>query len=112
MDTTLNQLLLRTRQTARFPRGNERDYLVIALAGEVGELANVHKKMLREGISPERSQAMLAQLIDELGDVLWYVAALADNLGVDLETVNVVNTEKLNLRNGINASSSSYDQSQ
>ncbi len=95
--------------TRDFPRGNELDYVVIALAGEVGELANKHKKTLRGG-SPERLAALRNEIIDELGDVLWYVAALADVLGVDLETVNAINTEKLSIRHGINASTSSYDQ--
>jgi NTP pyrophosphatase (non-canonical NTP hydrolase) len=62
------------------------------LAGEAGEVADKIKKMLRDKIdSPEyREQVML-----ELGDVLWYAAVLASDLGYDLETVANRNLEKL-----------------
>jgi len=57
-------------------------YSVLALCGESGELANKLKKHLRAGTEPD--QMVLA---DELGDVLWYVSAVAKELGLDLVTV-------------------------
>ena len=64
--------------------------LVLGLNGEAGEIANKLKKHIRKGSAIDREA-----LIDELGDVLWYSALLADELGVSLETVAQLNIEKL-----------------
>ena len=69
-------------------------YCVLGLAGEAGELANHYKKVLRDDagiLNHERRTA----IIDELGDVLWYVAALSQELGIDLDTVATRNAGKL-----------------
>ena len=70
-------------------------YPALGLAGEAGEVADKVKKILRDGVdSPEyREQIML-----ELGDVLWYTAVLAHDLGYNLETVARHNVEKLKAR--------------
>src|SRR5271168_1455306 len=68
-------------------------YSVLALCGEAGELANKLKKHLRAGTDPDN-----AVLMDELGDVLWYVASTARELGYSLEAVAKYNIEKLALR--------------
>lgn len=69
-------------------------YVAIGLGGEVGELQNKLKKVLRdEGgrISEERGLALL----DEAGDVLWYLDRLAYELGSSLEEVANANLDKL-----------------
>ena len=69
-------------------------YLTMGLASEAGEVAGKVKKALRDeggNISQERSMA----IADELGDVLWYVARLADELGWDLNQVARSNLKKL-----------------
>lgn len=69
-------------------------YTVLGLSGEAGELANQVKKVLRDDgftVSEERK----AKLLDELGDVLWYVANMALELGVDLDHLARKNLEKL-----------------
>jgi NTP pyrophosphatase (non-canonical NTP hydrolase) len=53
---------------------------LLGLIGEAGSLATAYKKRLRDG--PSRQQ-----LREELGDVLWYVAALAERLDFDLEDI-------------------------
>lgn len=65
----------------------------LGLAGEAGEVADSVKKMIlhRHGLDREA-------LRDELGDVLWYVAALATNLGFGLDEVMAANIEKLEAR--------------
>ena len=62
-----------------------------------GELANKYKKVIRDDggqLSTEKRE----DLIDELGDVIWYVAALADDLGITLAEVAKRNYNKLKSR--------------
>ena len=66
-------------------------YATLGLAGEAGEIANKVKKFIRDGHSVEKEK----ELISELGDVLWYVAAVADVIGVSLEEVAKDNMYKL-----------------
>lgn len=68
-------------------------YTVLALCGEAGELANVLKKSLRKGVEPDREK-----MLDELGDVLWYAAAVASELEKTLEQVAQGNLTKLAAR--------------
>lgn len=64
---------------------------LLGLAGEVGSLATAYKKHLRDGPSFEQSKH---QLREELGDVLWYVAALADRFKLTLEDIAAASLEK------------------
>lgn len=65
-------------------------YLALGLTGEAGEVAEKVKKWQREG-----DQQYLDDLKDELGDVLWYLARLADETELDLDYVAQRNLEKL-----------------
>lgn len=47
----------------------DRDFRVLELWGEVGELCNVVKKMYREKLGLRGSRATLDELADEIGDV-------------------------------------------
>lgn len=82
-------------KTALYPRkGNNIFYPTLGLAGEAGEVADKVSKIIRddnEVITPERRAA----LIKELGDVLWYLAAVAGELGVSLDEVAKENLHKL-----------------
>lgn len=69
-------------------------YTVVALAGEVGELANVWKKHLRDPATP----IPMVRMMDELGDVLWYVTAMVFHLGITLDDLMQINAEKLHAR--------------
>jgi NTP pyrophosphatase (non-canonical NTP hydrolase) len=73
------------------------NYTILGLAGEAGELCNAFKKALRDddGIVTAEKQSQLAA---ELGDVLWYVANLASELGWSLEGLAKVNLQKLKSR--------------
>ena len=68
-------------------------YLALGLIGEAGEVAEQIKKHFRHGHSLDA-----VHLQEELGDVLWYVAVLADALGADLGTVGSSNVSKLRQR--------------
>ena len=70
----------------------------MCLEGDAGEIANKVKKFIRDGYTPEELPEKLNQLKDELGDVLWYVAAMAKVLEIDLETVANNNLNKLKSR--------------
>jgi NTP pyrophosphatase (non-canonical NTP hydrolase) len=83
-----------SRRTAEYPRAAWLAYPALGLAGEAGEVAEHAKKAIRDDggeITDERRAAMSK----ELGDVLWYVAQLATELGVDLDDVAQANLDKL-----------------
>lgn len=65
-------------------------YLLLGLSGEVGELHSKAAKHIRDE-TPEDREA----LKDELGDVLWFVAMLADIWGFELGEVAERNYLKL-----------------
>jgi NTP pyrophosphatase (non-canonical NTP hydrolase) len=66
---------------------------VLGLAGEAGECADLVKKHCFQDARPIHDA-----LIDELGDVLWYVAETSAALGVTLEEVAQHNVDKLRKR--------------
>lgn len=74
---------------------NESDRFVentLGLVGEAGEFADQVKKEIRDG--SRRSDLM----IQELGDVLWYLTSLAGQLGFDIEELASLNYQKLHAR--------------
>ena len=92
----LNDYQLVARETAIYPGKDTVDglcYTSLGL-GEAGEFQNQVKKILRDDkkiLTEDRRQ----KLIDELGDILWYVANCASELGIPLEDVAVRNVDKL-----------------
>ena len=83
-----------SRSTAEYPRQEALTYPALGLAGEAGEFADHAKKVIRDDggeVTPQRREAMAK----ELGDVLWYVAQLASELGLELEQVAQDNLDKL-----------------
>lgn len=74
-------------------------YASNALAGEVGEVANEVKKLYRacdgDMYPAEVTSAEHEKIALELGDVLWYLTALAQLCGYSLEDVSRMNQEKL-----------------
>jgi NTP pyrophosphatase (non-canonical NTP hydrolase) len=85
----------RSRVTAVYPgAGDNLTYPALGLCGEAGEAAEKVKKALRDdaGVLTEDRRAALAA---ELGDVLWYVAQLATEAGLDLDEIAEDNLVKL-----------------
>ena len=86
----------RARSTAVYPGMGEGNWIypALGLAGETGEICEKIKKCIRDDdgkMKPER----LADIEKELGDVLWYIAALGSELGLDMETIAERNLAKL-----------------
>jgi NTP pyrophosphatase (non-canonical NTP hydrolase) len=85
----------RSRQTAVYPNaGDNLVYPALGLCGEAGEVAEKIKKALRDDggtLTPERRAALAA----ELGDVLWYLAQLSTEAGLDLAELAEANLAKL-----------------
>jgi NTP pyrophosphatase (non-canonical NTP hydrolase) len=69
-------------------------YCAAGIAGEAGEIANQIKKVMRDdkGVPTEERKAKVAK---ELGDVMWYAAAICNEFGLDLGEVMVANADKL-----------------
>jgi len=87
-------------EMAVYPGLRETDltYPTLGLMGEAGEVAEKVKKLIRNknmkrgySLAEEDKEA----LVKELGDVLWYVAALSNALDFPLEHVAIVNINKL-----------------
>lgn len=66
---------------------------ILGMAGEAGECVDLLKKHLYQEHELDREK-----LLDEVGDVLWYVAETAAGLGKTLEDVAQHNIDKLKAR--------------
>ena len=65
----------------------------MGLSGETGELVDYFKKVLFHQHPLDRER-----VISEAGDVLWYIAAIASELGIPLSEIAESNIEKLKKR--------------
>lgn len=84
-----------TGRTAVYPPEVAIMYLSLKLASEAGEVAGKIGKWLR-GDSNGYLDDMA--LMAELGDVQWYIARLAEEIGYDLSEVMQRNLDKLSVR--------------
>ena len=98
----LNDYQERAAQTAVYPADVGLAYTTLGLAGEAGELSNKVKKVYRDDAGILTTEARW-KLADELGDVLWYVAAVASEIGIELQTVSELNLSKLAARKASNS---------
>ena len=80
------------RKTAFCPPEHKITYPTVGLTGEAGELANKVKKLLRGDTNRDE---LLEGIKGEMGDILWYLSALADDIGVSLADVATDNIDKL-----------------
>jgi NTP pyrophosphatase (non-canonical NTP hydrolase) len=94
---TLNEYQQAALKTAIYPEDKKIIYPTLGLTGEAGEVADKVKKVIRDN-DQEFTDEKKRQIAFELGDVLWYVATLANDLGYDLETIGELNNEKLESR--------------
>lgn len=85
-----DQYQSKTRETVIYERKNKFVYLLLGLASEVGEVSDLFKKHIRDGNLIEYKD-----LIKELGDVLWYLARISDELDIPLSHIAEENISKL-----------------
>ena len=105
---TLNDYQVKAVSTAIYPKEYKIIYPTLGLSGEAGEVADKVKKVIRDKggfFGPKET----SNIIDELGDVLWYIGNLANDLGYDLQTVAERNVQKLEDRAERNALQGSGD---
>lgn len=70
---------------------------VLGLNGEAGEVAEKLKKIIRDKNSVISEEDKI-EMAKEIGDVLWYLAVFANDLGVPLDEIAKQNIEKLQSR--------------
>jgi NTP pyrophosphatase (non-canonical NTP hydrolase) len=86
---------------AFYPKSKEWDlplYPALGLVGEAGEVAEKIKKLMRDGDAKFLTDEQRAEIAKELGDVLWYVANLAEDIDYDLRQIAAINLNKLRSR--------------
>ena len=84
-------------KTAIYPPEHKILYPALGLAGEAGEVANKVKKVMRDGVENQPDN-WREQIASEIGDVLWYCAALASDLNLSLGMIAAQNLIKLDKR--------------
>jgi NTP pyrophosphatase (non-canonical NTP hydrolase) len=96
----LSEYQVAARQTDQMQPNDERAVVVplLGIASEAASLLSEYKKWLRDGPS---YRLYKEQFAEELGDVLWYLANLADRFGLDLNEVASANLVKTQLRFGV-----------
>ncbi|MGA1697551.1 MAG: nucleoside triphosphate pyrophosphohydrolase family protein [Ilumatobacteraceae bacterium] len=104
----LNHYQEATKSTAIYNEEVALIYTTLGLVSEAGEVADKVKKAIRdhESVIDDDRIEMIAL---ELGDVMWYVARIADTLGLNLEYVAEKNLEKLSSRRDRDAIKGSGD---
>ena len=85
-------------QTAIFPKEKALEYLALGLTSEAGEVAGKVKKLIRDGEDVEGFEMKKIAIASEIGDVLWYCAMMAKEVGVPLNTIMQENLKKLHGR--------------
>jgi NTP pyrophosphatase (non-canonical NTP hydrolase) len=89
-DISMDEYQQEALLTAIYPKDRGLEYLALKLCGEAGEVAEKIGKSIRDN-KPLDDRDMAK----ELGDVLWYVANLAQYLGYDLSEIAEMNLTKL-----------------
>jgi NTP pyrophosphatase (non-canonical NTP hydrolase) len=82
------------RTAAPRDKKNELLHLVLGLTGESGEVAEKFKKWIRD-LDSDETKLDRPSIAKELGDVLWYLAVLADYLDLSLDEIATANLAKL-----------------
>lgn len=102
---TLNDYQKAALETAVYPAEFNTLYPALGMAGEAGEVADKVKKIIRDTQITRNEQGAIniepqkaTEIAKEVGDVLWYCATIAHDLGYSLENIAQMNIEKLQSR--------------
>ena len=82
------------KNTAIYPKDKAVVYPALGLAGEAGEVANKVKKIIRDD-GNKINESLVQEISAEIGDCLWYISVLADDIGCKLSDIANANLEKL-----------------
>lgn len=93
----LNDYQKEALSTAVYGSGSKIIYPTLGLAGEAGEVADKVKKVLRDN-DGHFDESHKVKIAAEIGDVLWYIAALSNDLGFTMEDIANMNIAKLRQR--------------
>jgi NTP pyrophosphatase (non-canonical NTP hydrolase) len=85
-------------QTAIFPKEKALEYLALGMTSEAGEVAGKVKKLIRDGEDKEGFEMKKLAIASEIGDVIWYCAMMAKEVGVPLNDIMKENLKKLHGR--------------
>lgn len=107
-DMEIDEYQRRALNTAIYPKSRAIVYPTLGLTGEAGEVADKVKKTIRDN-DGEFTGERRREIALELGDVLWYAATLANDLGYTLGEVAQMNLDKLASRAARNAIHGSGD---
>lgn len=80
-----------------YPKNRVIEYPVLGICGETGEVAEKVKKVIRDNHN-KYDAATKAAILKELGDVLWYLVAAAQDLGYSFDDVIANNMAKVTNR--------------
>lgn len=89
---TFDEYQYQASKTAIYDAEFRTVYPILGLASEAGEVAGKYKKFLRDGTGWD---ALQADMKKELGDVLWYLANVAADMGISLDDIAAANLAKL-----------------
>jgi len=87
----------KTGETAIYPKEHGLVYTALGLTNEAGEVAGKVKKLIRDN-NFQLTFEFVEAISGEIGDVLWYLARLADELGLSLNDIAQDNLNKLSDR--------------
>ena len=65
------------------------------MTSEAGEVAGKVKKLIRDGADKEDFEVKKLAIASEIGDVLWYCAMMAKEVGVPLNTIMQENLKEV-----------------
>lgn len=103
-NNTFNAYQKLAKETAIYPDTHKITYPLLGLVGEVGEFANKYKKVIRDGKVFHKDD-----MASELGDILWYLSAIASDAGLTLDAIAYANIAKLQDRQERNVLGGSGD---
>ena len=87
----IDEYQVQAKSTAVYPSERALEYLSLGLASEAGEVASLVSKWVRG----DKKEINVDDMRKELGDVLWFVSVLGEELKLDLSEIAMYNIDKL-----------------